>query len=149
MNKYPVSLKEAVIAGIANCTTMVLAMVTLNLYIYGHLTLANFFGALGPIWLTAFCLDFFAVGPLVRRIVEKLRRPQLMPFIRVGFMAGILTALAPVIETGIVVPWRMYLIALPRNYVAALIVQVFVAMRIGLYVLAKYRALQNRATVSK
>ena len=144
MNKYPTNFKEALVSAIPNCTTMVLGMVTLNLFIYGHLTWGNFLHALPLIWPTAFLLDFVFVGPLVERIVRMLARPWLMPFIRVGLMAGILTALAPLIESGMYVQMRQYLIALPRNYVAALVLQIFIAMRIGLHVLAKYRVYINK-----
>ena len=60
----PQNLKEALISAIPNCTTMVLGMMTMNLWIYGHLTWMNFWGALLPIYATAFCLDLFFIGML-------------------------------------------------------------------------------------
>ena len=141
MNKYPANFKEALVASIPNCTIMVLTMMTLNLYIYGHLTWMNFLAAFPRIWLVAFCLDFFIVGPFVIRIVSKYNIRKYMPLIRVALMAGILTFLAPLIETGMLIPARWYLVAFPRNYIAALCIQVFVALPFGLYVLAQYRQL--------
>ena len=143
MNKYPTSFKEAIIASIPNCTTMVLTMMTLNLYIYGHLTWMNFLSAFPLIWITAFCLDFFIVGPFVMRIVSMYNIRKYMPLIRVALMAGILTFLAPLFETGMLIPARLYLIAFPRNYIAALCIQVFLALPCGLYVLARYRKLHG------
>lgn len=144
MNKYPTNLKEAIISSVPNCTTMVLTMMTINLFIYGHLTWANFWHALPLIWITAFSLDFFIVGPIVTRIVSKFQIFKLMPFIRVGCMAAVLTFLAPIVESGFIVPWQLYLVALPRNYVLALIFQIFLAMPFGLYVLAKYRGIHSK-----
>lgn len=144
MNKYPQNLKEMIISAIPNCAMMVLGMLTLNLCIYGHLSWENFLAAVGPIYITAFALDFLLVGPIVRRIVAKYNIYKYMPFIRVGFMAGILTGLAPVIETGIAPGIMRYLMALPRNYVAALVLQVFVAMPLGLYVLGVWREIHKQ-----
>lgn len=140
-NLGPQNLKEALVSAIPNCTTMVLGMMTLNLWIYGHLNWENFLSALGPIYVTAFSLDFFIIGPLVLRIVKKLNSFKFMPFIRVGFMAAILTWLAPVLETGYAPGFFQYIMALPRNYMAALLLQIFVAYRFGLYALIKYRSL--------
>ena len=139
MNKYPTNFKEAIISAVPNCTTMVLTMMTLNLYIYGHLTWANFISAFPKIWITAFCLDFFIVGPLVMRFVSRYDIRKFMPLFRVGLMAGILTFLAPLIETGALIPARWYLMAFARNYIVALGVQVLVALPFGLYVLRRWR----------
>ena len=43
---YPTNLKESLIAAIPNCSVMVLGMMSLNLWIYGHLTWNNFWHAL-------------------------------------------------------------------------------------------------------
>ncbi|MCM1225397.1 MAG: hypothetical protein NC548_64220, partial [Lachnospiraceae bacterium] len=43
---FPQNMKEALIMSLPNCTTMVLGMMTLNLWIYGALTGANFLHAL-------------------------------------------------------------------------------------------------------
>lgn len=132
-------MKEAIISSIPNATTMVVGMMSLNLYIYGALTLRNFMWAFPKIWITAFVLDFFIVGPIVVRFVMRHGIAKFMPFIRVGAMAAILTFLAPLIETGYMISLSRYLVALPRNYVAALILQVFVALPFGLYVLERFR----------
>ncbi|MBE6456890.1 MAG: hypothetical protein E7008_03020 [Alphaproteobacteria bacterium] len=148
-NIYPQNFKEAIISAIPNCTTMVLGMMTMNLWIYGHLSWANFFGALGPIYITAFTLDFFLVGPLVMRLVSKFNIQKYMPLFRVGLMAMILTGLAPVIETGNAPGASQYLMALPRNYIVALILQVFVAYKFGCWTLAKYRLFKASVNVAK
>lgn len=136
---FPKNMKEAIIMSLPNCTVMVLGMMTLNLWIYGALTWEHFFAALPRIYITAFAMDFFIVGPLVMRIVRKYNIQKFMPLIRVGFMAGILTFLAPIIETGYVPSVFRYITAFPRNYVAALTLQVLIAFPFGNYVLGKWR----------
>jgi len=145
----PQNFKEAIISAIPNCTTMLLGMMTLNLWIYGHLTLENFCAAFVPMYLTAFCLDFFIVGPMVMRIVKRFDIMKYMPLMRVGLMATILTGLAPVIETGYLPGASQYLLALPRNYIVALLLQVFVAYRLGMMVLGKYRRIKASVNVAK
>ena len=147
--KYPQNLTEAIVSAIPNCTTMVLGMMTLNLWIYGVLTWENFWATVPFIYGTAFCLDFFFVGPMVTRFVRKFNIYRYTPFIRVGVMAAILTFLAPLIETGFVVSLGRYVMALPRNYIAALLLQILVAMPLGLLVLARYRKLVSSLIVSK
>lgn len=134
------NFKEAIIASVPNCTIMVLTMMTLNLYIYDALTVRNFLHVFPKIWITAFCLDFFIIGPMVLRFVAKYNIRKYMPLFRVGLMAGILTFLAPLIETRTLIPFRWYLIAFPRNYIAALCFQVLLALPFGLYVLRRWRA---------
>lgn len=146
---HPQNLKEALICAIPNCTTMVLGMMTLNLWIYGHLSWNNFWNALPAIYGTAFCLDFFIIGPLVMRVLNRMGKIKFMPFLRVGLMAAILTGLAPVIETGYAPNIHQYLMALPRNYLVALVLQVFVAYRLGTHVLAKYRLIKSSINVAK
>ena len=79
----PRNFKEALIGAIPNCTTMVLGMMTLNLWIYGALTWGGFLHAFPRIWCTAFILDFFIVGPIVMRIVGRYNIWKYMPLIRV------------------------------------------------------------------
>jgi len=138
---FPQNFKEAIIMSIPNCTTMVLGMMTLNLWIYGALTWEHFIAALPRIYITAFVLDFFIIGPFVMRIVRKYNIQKFMPLIRVGFMAGILTFLAPIIETGYMPSALRYITALPRNYVAALALQVLIAFPLGNYVLGRWRVI--------
>lgn len=140
---FPQNMKEAVIMSVPNCTTMVLGMMTLNLWIYGVLTWGHFFTALPRIYITAFVLDFFIIGPWVMRIVRKYDIQKFMPLIRVGMMAGILTFLAPVLETGYMPSALRYIIALPRNYIAALTLQVVVAFPLGNYCLGKWRQIRH------
>lgn len=139
MNIYPQNFKEAVVSAIPNCTTMVIGMVTFNLWIYGYLTWGNFFVAFLEIYLVAFCLDFFIVGPCVMRLVNRLSVQKYTPLFRVGMMACILTGVAPVLEAGVVPEMRQYFAALPRNYIAALFLQVFVVFKLGSWCLKKYR----------
>ncbi len=146
---YPQNFKEAIISAVPNCTTMVLGMMTMNLWIYGHLTWENFWSALAPIYVTAFCLDFFIVGPMVLKLINRFGIHKYMPFIRVGIMAAILTALAPVIETGVAPNAGQYFMALPRNYVVALALQVLVAYRLGCFVLGKYKNMKASINVAK
>ena len=146
---YPQNFKEALICAIPNCTTMVLGMMTMNLWIYGHLNWNNFCSALVPIYITAFCLDFCVVGPMVMNFVNKFSMQKFMPIFRVGLMAGILTWLAPIIETGYMPSVSQYLMALPRNYIVALLLQVFVAYRLGIYVFVKYKLLKSSVNVAK
>ena len=146
---HPQNFKEAIISAIPNCTTMVFGMMTLNLWIYGHLTLDNFLAALVPIYVTAFTLDFFIIGPVVMRFVNRYNIQKFMPLFRVGLMAMILTCVAPVIETGYAPDFGQYLMALPRNYLVALLLQVFVAYRLGMKVLAKYRQIKSSVNVAK
>lgn len=146
---HPQNFKEAIVSAIPNCTTMVFGMMTLNLWIYGHLTLDNFLAALVPIYVTAFTLDFFIIGPVVMRFVNRYNIQKFMPLFRVGLMAMILTCVAPVIETGYAPDFGQYLMALPRNYLVALLLQVFVAYRLGMKVLAKYRQIKSSVNVAK
>ena len=136
---YPQNFKEAIIFSIPNAVTMVIGMVTLNLWIYGALSIGHFMRVVPIMFVAAFCLDFFVIGPIVERFVARHNIRQWMPFIRVGLMAGILTFVAPVLEAGRIISLRQYLTAVPRNYIAALILQIFVAMRIAMYMFARYK----------
>jgi len=98
----PENFKEQLVMALPNCTTMVLGMMTINLWIYGALTPIHFLVALPKIYITAFVLDFFFVGPVVMGFVMRHNIVKYMPFIRVGIMAGILTFIAPILETGII-----------------------------------------------
>lgn len=138
-NKFPQNFKEAVIASVPNAMLMVLGMVTLNLWIYGVLTLGHFAAVVPVMFVFAFLLDFIIVGPLVMRFVRRYNIVRLMPIFRVGIMAGLLTFLAPIIESGTVISGHQYLMAVPRNYIVALTLQVLIALPFGMYVLSKYR----------
>lgn len=144
MNKFPQNLKEAIIASVPNAMLMVLGMVTLNLWIYGVLSLSHFTMVVPMMFVVAFCLDFFIVGPLVVRFVRRYNIMRAMPIFRVALMAGILTFLAPIIESGTVISAHQYLMAAPRNYIVALALQVLIALPFGLYVLAQYRKVASK-----
>ena len=141
---YPQNFKEAIIFSVPNALTMVLGMVTLNLWIYGVLTPGHFLRVVPIMFVAAFCLDFFIIGPIVEKFVARHNIYRWMPVIRVGLMAGILTFVAPILEAGRIVSMHQYLTAVPRNYIAALILQVFVAMRIAMFVFAKYKTISER-----
>lgn len=136
---YPQNFKEAIIFSIPNAMTMVLGMVTLNLWIYGALTPMHFARTVPIMFAVAFTLDFFVVGPLVMRFVSRYKIMRLMPVFRVGLMAGILTFVAPVLEAGHIITAHQYITAVPRNYVAALILQVCIAMPIAIVVFRRYK----------
>lgn len=139
MNNFPKNLTEALIASVPNAALMVLGMVTLNLWIYGALTLGHFAVVVPMMFVVAFSLDFFIVGPLVMRFIRKYDIMRAMPFIRVAIMAGILTFFAPILESGTVISGHQYIMAAPRNYIVALLLQIFIALPFGMLVLARAR----------
>lgn len=144
MNKFPQNMKEAVIASVPNATVMVIGMVTLNLWIYGMLTLPHFISVVPMMFLVAFCFDFFVVGPAVMKLVRKYDIMRAMPFIRVAIMAGTLTFIAPIIESGTIVSAHQYLMAASRNYLIALLLQIFIALPFGMLVLAQARRIMAK-----
>lgn len=133
--QYPQNIKEAIISAIPNCFTMATVMMNMNMWIYGVWSLENVLTTFPIIYCTAFMLDFFLVGPFVQMVCA----PRYMIFMRVGLMAGILTFLAPILESGYVPTLLRYVTAFPRNYVIALVTQAFIAMPFGMYVLGMYR----------
>lgn len=137
-------MKEAIIASVPNATVMVLGMVTLNLWIYGALSLGHFARVVPIMFVVAFSFDFFVVGPLVMKIIRRCNLMRAMPFIRVAIMAGVLTFVAPILESGTVISGHQYLMAVPRNYVAALILQMFIALPFGLLVLEYARRMNMK-----
>lgn len=144
MNKFPQNMKEAIIASVPNAMVMVLGMVTLNLWIYGALTPAHFMAVVPLMFVVAFSFDFFVVGPLVMDFVRRHNIFRSMPFIRVAIMAGVLTFVAPIIESGTVISTHQYAIAAPRNYIAALMLQIFIALPFGLFVLERARRVLDK-----
>lgn len=144
MNKFPKNMKEAIIASVPNAAVMVLGMVTLNLWIYGALTLGHFAIVVPLMFVVAFSFDFFVVGPLVMNFVRKHNIMRAMPFIRVAIMAGVLTFVAPILESGTVISGHQYIMAAPRNYVAALMLQIFIALPFGLFVLERARRITTK-----
>lgn len=83
------------------------------------------------------------------RIVKRFKIVKFMSQIRVGLMAAILTCVAPVIETGYLSGVQQYLMVLPRNYVVALLLQVFVVYRFGTFVPGKYRRLKQTVSIAE
>lgn len=141
MNNFPQNLKEAIIASVPNAMVMVLGMVTLNLWVYGALSFSRFAYVVPLMFVVAFSFDFFVVGPMVMNFVRRHNIMRAMPFIRVAIMAGVLTFVAPIIESGTVISAHQYAMAAPRNYIAALLLQVFIALPFGLFVLSRARRL--------
>lgn len=144
MNKFPQNMKEGVIASVPNAALMVIGMVALNLWIYGALSWGHFAVVVPMMFAVAFAFDFFIVGPMVMHFVKKHDIVRAMPFIRVAIMAGVLTFVAPIIESGTVISAYQYIMAAPRNYVAALILQLFFALPLGLCVLGWVRRLNMK-----
>ncbi len=144
MTAFPQNFKEAVIASVPNAALMVIGMVALNLWIYGALTLGNFLIVAPMMFVVAFSLDFFIVGPAVMNFVRRHDIMRAMPFIRVAIMAGVLTFVAPIIESGTVISAHQYLTAAPRNYLAALALQIFIALPAGMFVLGRARSIMRK-----
>lgn len=128
-------MKEAIIASVPNAAVMVIGMVTLNLWIYGALSFGHFAVVAPMMFVVAFLYDFFVVGPLVMRIVRKHNIMRAMPFLRVAIMAATLTFVAPILESGVIISGSQYLMAAPRNYIAALLLQILIALPFGMFVL--------------
>ena len=137
--QYPQNIKEAIISAIPNCFTMATVMMNLNMWIYGAWSVENVLRTFPIIYCTAFLLDFFLVGPFVQRVATCYNFVRYMMFLRVGLMAGILTFIAPILESGYIPTLMRYVTAFPRNYVIALLTQAFIAMPFGMYVLGMYR----------
>ncbi len=119
---------ESVIFCLANSFIMVIGMMTLNLWIHGVLNVATFCGGYLPIYAFAVALNFFIVVPLVQRVAIRFGLMRYIPFMMTACMAGTMTFIAPIIETGHVINLVQYLIAFPRNYVAAFLLQHVLAM---------------------
>lgn len=142
-SQYPQNLKESIIFGMSNCIVMVCGMMAVNMFFAGVLTPLNFISGLGPIFLTAFFVSELIVGPIVHVITKKFNAYHYISFIRVAFMAAIMTFLAPLLQTGNIMNFGHYLTAFIFNYIVAFFLQVLVAMRFAIFVLARIRALKN------
>ncbi len=90
-------------------------------------------------FITARTLDIFA-EKTINKIVEKFKCYKIMLPLRVFMMAGILTFLAPIIESGNIVSGAQYLTALPRNFVLAFMLQRYIALPIGIQTMLKFRS---------
>lgn len=128
MRIRPETKTESVIFCLANSLVMVIGMMGLNLWIHGVLNISTFCGGFVPIYVFAVFLNLFIVMPLVHHIVMRFGLIKYMPFIMTACMAGTMTFVAPIIETGHVINLSQYLIAFPRNYIAAFLLQNLVAM---------------------
>ena len=103
------------------------------------MTWGHFAVVVPMMFVVAFSLDFFIVGPLVMRLIRRYNIMRAMPFIRVAIMAGILTFFAPILESGTVISGHQYIMAAPRNYIVALLLQIFIALPFGMLVLSRAR----------
>lgn len=137
----PRNFKEEVICAIPNCAIMAMGMMTINLWIFNSLTAEKWIITLPFIYMTAFVLDFFFVGKFTTWIANKYNIQKFQPLYRVLLMAGILTFVAPIVESfgENIVNLTQYSHAFPRNYIMALFLQVLIAMPLGNYVLGKYQ----------
>lgn len=138
--KYPQNIKESIISAIPNCFVMATVMMNINMIIYGAWSWRNVILTFPIIYCVAFVLDFFGAGPIVHKIADKYNMHKYMMFMRVFLMAGTLTFLAPIVESGYVPTLLRYITAFPRNYIIAFVTQAFIAMPLGIFVLEKYRS---------
>lgn len=137
--RYPQNFKEYLILGISICAVMVLGMMSFNLFVNNALSINNLFPEYFVIFATAFLLDCLLVGLFSRWFIGKHKLYKYTTFLRVALMAGIMTFVVPLLEMGLVMSVEQYIITFSRNYIVALLLQIFVAMKFGLLVLAKYR----------
>ena len=142
-SRYPQNLKESIIFGMSNCIVMVCGMMAVNMFFAGVLTPLNFISGMGPIFLTAFFVSELIVGPIVHAITKKFNAYRYISFIRVAFMAAIMTFLVPLLQTRHIMGIGHYLVAFLLNYIAAFILQVFVEIRFAIFVLGRVRTLTN------
>lgn len=135
----PETKTESVIFCLANSLIMVIGMMGLNLWIHGVLSASTFCRGFLPIYAFAVMLNFFIVVPLVHRVAMRFGLMRYMPFIMTACMAGTMTFVAPIIETGYAINLLQYLIAFPRNYIAAFLLQNVVAMPFAVHVLLRIK----------
>ena len=140
---FPKNFKEEIIMAVPNCCVMAMGMMTMNLWVFNGLTLSHWLNVFPLIYITAFVTDFFFIGKITTKIANKYNIQKYQPLFRVAAMAGLLTFVAPLVESfgTHIVSFNQYITALPRNYIVALFLQVAVAMPLGCVVLAKYRKL--------
>ena len=141
---WPNNFGEELIMALPNCLVMVVGMMTMNMWIYGALTGVNWISTFPFIFVTAFSLDFVFIGRLCMRIASKYKIEKYQAFFRVFLMAAILTFFAPIVESWgrHIVSAHQYLVALPRNYIVALLLQVLIAFPFGNFVLGAYRRMR-------
>lgn len=119
---------ESVIFCLANSFIMVIGMMGVNLWIHGVLNATTFCRGFMPIYAFAVVLNFFIVVPMVQRV-------GYIPFMMTACMAGTMTFVAPIIETGHMINLIQYLVAFPRNYIVAFVLQNVLAMPFAVHIL--------------
>lgn len=130
---------ESVVFSIINTLVMVCGMLSFNLWIHDSLGLTTFLVSFLPIAMVAFAINFFIVAPLIKRIAAHWHIEKYIPFMMPFAMAGLMTFAAPIIEVGHAPSFVEYIIAFPRNYIAAFLLQLLVAMRFAIYVSTYFR----------
>lgn len=114
---------------------MVIGMMGLNLWIHGMLNVTTFCRGFMPIYAFAVVLNFFIVVPMVQRVAVRFGIMRYIPFMITACMAGTMTFVAPIIETGHVINLIQYLVAFPRNYIVAFVLQNVLAMPFAVHIL--------------
>ncbi len=130
---------ESVVFSVANTFIMVCGMLAFNLWIHDCLGVKIFLMSFLPIAAVAFAINFFIVAPLIKHIAAHWHIEKYIPFMMPFAMAGLMTFIAPIIEVGHAPAFGEYIIAFSRNYIAAFLLQVLVAMRFAIYVLTHFR----------
>ena len=130
---------ESVVFSVANTFIMVCGMLAFNLWIHDCLGVKMFLVSFLPIAVVAFAINFFIVAPLIKAAALRFHIEKYIPFMMPFAMAGLMTFIAPIIEVGRTPAFGEYIIAFPRNYIAAFLLQSLVAMRFAIYVLTHFR----------
>lgn len=114
---------------------MVIGMMGMNLWIHGVLNATTFCRGFMPIYAFAVVLNFFIVVPMVQRVAVRFGIMRYIPFMMTACMAGTMTFVAPIIETGHMINLIQYLVAFPRNYIVAFVLQNMLAMPFAVHIL--------------
>ena len=131
----PETKTESVIFCLANSFIMVIGMMGLNLWIHGVLNATTFCRGFMPIYAFAVVLNFFIVVPMVQRVAVRFGIMRYIPFMMTACMAGTMTFVAPIIETGHMINFIQYLVAIPRNYIVAFVLQNVLAISFAGHIL--------------
>ena len=126
---------ESVIFCLANSFIMVIGMMGVNLWIHGVLNATTFCRGFMPIYAFAVVLNFFIVVPMIQRVAVRFGVMRYIPFMMTACMAGTMTFVAPIIETGHMINLIQYLVAFPRNYIVAFVLQNVLAMPFAVHIL--------------
>lgn len=114
---------------------MVIGMMGVNLWIHGVLNATTFCRGFMPIYAFAVVLNFFIVVPMVQRVAVRFGIMRYIPFMMTACMAGTMTFVAPIIEMEHMINLIQYLVAFPRNYIVAFVLQNVLAMPFAVHIL--------------